>query len=403
MSKALIEDVNQKEEKLNKGYDGIICMGGEDWWYHNRGHYDMQMMREFSKDVPVIYVNSIGTRFPKVGEGKVFLARAMRKLKSLSRGLVKVREKYWVLTPFALPGSVGNKLTSWVFPLQIKMAAKKCGISKPLLWVTCPPGVKVMEKLPIQGLVYQRTDKHEAYPDVNREEILRFDQILKEHGDVVIYCNKQLFDEEKNQCKQALYVDHGVDYERFVAAGDNKEGEPADVKDIPHPRVGLIGEIEEYKIDRKLFVEVIGRLQEVQFVHIGDCSLPDGWCPYANLTMLGRKEYETVADYMAACDVLIIPLNQGEWAQASNPVKLKEYLAVGRPVVSAPFPELENYQGVVKVAKGTDEFVQGILQALAEQTEPSSRRQRVEKETWEEKGKTVLRCLEELGVKYINN
>ena len=48
--------------------DGVICFGGEDWWYHNRGHFDMQMMRELSRRVPVLYVNSIGMRVPKVGE-----------------------------------------------------------------------------------------------------------------------------------------------------------------------------------------------------------------------------------------------------------------------------------------------------------------------------------------------
>ncbi|MEO0662179.1 MAG: hypothetical protein AAFZ87_11625 [Planctomycetota bacterium] len=50
-------------------YDGVVCFGGEDWWYHNRAHYDMQMMRELSADLPVLYVNSIGMRVPTPGEG----------------------------------------------------------------------------------------------------------------------------------------------------------------------------------------------------------------------------------------------------------------------------------------------------------------------------------------------
>jgi len=402
MSQATIKQGSAEKIKETREYDGIICMGGEDWWYHNRGHYDMQMMREFSKKMPVIYVNSIGTRFPKIEEGKVFFARAVRKFKSLTRGLVKIGNNHWVLTIFALPGSVGSKLTGWLLPFQIKMAAKKCGIKKPLLWITCPPAVKLVGKIPIEGLLYQRTDKHEAYPDVNREEMIVFDRILKEKGDVVIYCNRKLFNEEKNECNHALYVDHGVDYERFVEAGDNKDSEPEDVKGIAHPRVGLIGEIEEYKIDRPLFVETIRRLSDIQFVHIGDCSLPEGWCPYPNLHMLGKKDYLEVANYMAACDVLIIPLNQGEWAMASNPVKLKEYLAVGKPVVSAPFPELENYQGVVCVAKGADEFIAGILDALKEPKDINVRRKRVEKETWEEKAKSISKSLEELGLKSAN-
>ena len=72
-------------------FDGIICFGGEDWWYHNRGHFDLQMMREFSGRCPVLYVNSIGMRMPRVGEGKMFFRRMARKLRSLRRGLVRVR------------------------------------------------------------------------------------------------------------------------------------------------------------------------------------------------------------------------------------------------------------------------------------------------------------------------
>ena len=61
----------------------------------------------------------------------------------------------------------------------------------------------------------------------------------------------------------------------------------------------------------------------------------------------------SVADYMAACDVLIMPWNRSEWIRACNPVKLKEYLAVGRPVVTTHFEELRRYDGLVQVAEDT--------------------------------------------------
>ncbi len=63
-----------------RSYDGIICFGGEDWWYHNRGHYDMRMMRELSAHMPVLYINSLGMRVPRITEGSMFLRRIVRKL-----------------------------------------------------------------------------------------------------------------------------------------------------------------------------------------------------------------------------------------------------------------------------------------------------------------------------------
>lgn len=50
------------------GFDGIICIGGEDWWYHNRGHFDFQMMRRLGKHWPVLFVNSLAVRMPSLAE-----------------------------------------------------------------------------------------------------------------------------------------------------------------------------------------------------------------------------------------------------------------------------------------------------------------------------------------------
>ena len=85
---------------------------------------------------------------------------------------------------------------------------------------------------------------------------------------------------------------------------------------------------------------------------IGGCSLPDGWCALPNVHFLGRKPYDEVARYMAAMDVLIMPWNHSEWIKACNPIKLKEYLAVGRPVVTTDFPALDGWRDLVRVADG---------------------------------------------------
>ena len=64
-------------------FDGIICIGGEDWWYHNRGHYDLQIMQRLARRMPVLFVNSLGVRMPSIGKGANFLARVGRKASSV--------------------------------------------------------------------------------------------------------------------------------------------------------------------------------------------------------------------------------------------------------------------------------------------------------------------------------
>ena len=52
------------------GFDGIICIGGEDWWYHNRGHFDFQIMRRIARTRPVLFVNSLAVRMPSLKREK---------------------------------------------------------------------------------------------------------------------------------------------------------------------------------------------------------------------------------------------------------------------------------------------------------------------------------------------
>ncbi|HOF40677.1 MAG TPA: exosortase, partial [Candidatus Hydrogenedentes bacterium] len=219
-------------------------------------------------------------------------------------------------------------------------------------------------------------------------------------ADLTLFCSRSVFEEESAECRMAAFVDHGVDFEQFRSAGNGPVSEPGDVRAIPHPRVGFVGGIDAHTFDPELFLQTAAALPECAFVMVGACSLPEGWCNLPNVHFLGRKAYDEVAAYMAACDVLIMPWNRSPWIKACNPVKLKEYLAVGRPVVSTPFDELEHYQGLVCVADDAQKFAEGIRTALKAQPDADAMRQRVEQETWTAKARMVLENLQQAGVSF---
>ena len=79
-----------------------ICFGGEDWWYHNRGHIDMQLMRRFAKRGTLVYVNSLVMQKPNIREGSTFLKKVVRKTRSIFTGLKQSEEGFWVYSPFSL-------------------------------------------------------------------------------------------------------------------------------------------------------------------------------------------------------------------------------------------------------------------------------------------------------------
>lgn len=379
-------------------FDGIVCFGGVDWWYHNRGHYDLQMMREFSEKIPVLYVNSIGMRIPKMGEGTVLLGRIARKIQSLNHGTVRIRENFTVHSPFMIPSKFGREFLRRFLSKQVRRAAWKAGIRRPLVWVACPPAVQVLEDFEPVAVVYQRTDRFEEYPNVDPQLIGAYDRELKRRADLTLYCSSLLFDEERDQCKAVLFADHGVDYSLFAEAGDSAGAEPEGMRAIPHPRIGYIGNLEPHRVDYQMLLRVAEKLSNLNFVVVGPCALPEGWCTLPNVHQFGQQPYEEVRKYMAACDVLIMPWNENEWIRACNPVKLKEYLAVGRPVVTTPFEELRNYKGFVSIASGDEAFASAILAALENPPPREFLRGRVVKETWGAKADLVLEALADLCV-----
>jgi glycosyltransferase involved in cell wall biosynthesis len=357
------------------------------------------MMRELSAVVPVAYVCSLGVRVPRLGSSDRFLTRVARKLRSWKRGIVRVRPGFSVVSPPVVPGRIGMKVTRTLLAWQVARLERNEGIRRPLIWVECPSAAEITDRFPSCPIVYQRTDRYEEFPGVDRALIESYDRRLKGSAIITLFCSRELFERESSQCRNALFVDHGIDLELFVAAARDPRGVPADVASIPPPRAGFIGSIDGHTFDSKLFVEVAHRLTDVNFVLVGGCTLPDGWARLPNVHMLGRREYSEVPRYMASCDVLIMPWNRNEWIRCCNPVKLKEYLATGKPIVSTPFPELDRYAGLVTVAPDAAQFAQAIRDGVVAGSDTRAQRAAIADQTWRAKSDSVLGELARNGVR----
>jgi len=378
-------------------FDGIICIGGEDWWYHNRGHFDFQVMRRLARRWPVLFVNSIGVRMPSLKDKILFAERIVRKLRSLSRGVVNVEPGFWVFSPLSVPGEVGQRLSSWALAPQIRIAAARAGIRRPLLWVHCPAGAALVDRLDATALVLQRTDRFEAFPEADTTIVADQIGLLKQRADLVVYAAPHLMQEEAGEVARQLLVTHGVEIDRFISAGNGApEEEPADLSMLPRPRVGFVGGIDHHTFDPALFLDVARRLSDVTFVMVGGSSLPEGWCDLGNVHFLGRKPYDEVARYMAAVDCLIMPWNRSDWIKACNPIKLKEYLAVGRPVVTTDFDALEGWRDLVNVAHDAPSFAAAIRRSLSPPHDSSKGRRRIATESWDDKSRIIGDALRDL-------
>lgn len=391
-----------KNHSTNNDLESVICFGGEDWWYHNRGHVDMQLMRRFAKSGTVLYINSIVMQKPSFKKatagGKSLWQKLVRKSKSIFKGSRKVEENFWVYSPLSLPlhhcksGRVLNRLC---LDFQLSRIKRKLDISKPLVWVACPAGCDIAINMEKCKLVYQRTDRFEEYPNIDSAVIKEYDRKLKNIADLTVYVNNSLYEEEKEECKRAVYLDHGVDFDLFAKSKDD-EKPPADMSNIPRPVVGFFGGMDNHTLDLPFLEKVVELLPQMSFVFVGNASADVSKLQnQPNVNMLGQKPYHQIPLYGKHFDVCIMPWRQNRWIEACNPVKLKEYLALGKPIVSTPFPELQKYEEVVYQAKTPEEFAGKIRQALEEDSPErvSARRDKIKSATWDSKAQKVLDVL----------
>ncbi len=383
-------------------FDGTICFGGEDWWYHNRGHIDMQLMRRFARISTTVYVNSIVVQKinlkRRAGDDIGFLRRFRRKMRSILRGVRRTHAGFLAYSPLSLPVhhiAWLRRINTITLKGQIAILARHLGIERPIVWVACPAACDVALGMRRAALVYQRTDRFEDFPNVDRETVAMYDNKMKTAADLTIFVNSDLYAEERDQCKKAVYLDHGVDIGLF---GANADGDacPHDMACVPRPIVGFHGAFGKHTVDVGLIEQIVSLMPEQSFVFVGpetrECqalhSRPNVW-------MLGQKDYEQIPQYVRYFDVAITPWKNNRWIEACNPIRLKEYLAAGKPVVSTPYPELQKYGDIVYQATTAQQYADCIREAITHDTPEiaSARKHRVQNASWDNKAEFVLRSL----------
>ena len=374
----------------------FVCFGGIDWWYHYHAHIDPQLTTHFAKIGKTLYINSIVMKKLNVGEGKKFLQRLIRKTKSIFTGLKKTEKGFWVYSPFSLPVHHiwwAKPLNELLLRWQVWRITRKLGIRNPIVLVACPAACDVAIKMKKSGLMYQRTDRFEEESGVDVDTIVNYDRKLKANADITYYVNKKLYDDESKKCRNAFYLDHGVDFDLFASA--KKSGNvPPDIADIPVPISGYFGSTNGLSFDIALAEKIADLLPEISFVYIGaispECTILSS---KSNVWMLGKKDYEQIPGYGGCFDIAILPWNRNRWTEAANPIKVKEYLALGKPFVCTPvFTQVKEYLDVAYVAETPEEFARCIRKALKEDGPEriAARRKKVETDTWERKAQLLL-------------
>jgi hypothetical protein len=115
-----------------------------------------------------------------------------------------------------------------------------------------------------------------------------------------------------------------------------------------------------------------------------------------NVRLLGPRPHEALPGYAQHWDVSLLPFRDTPQIRACNPLKLREYLAVGGPIAAIDFPALGPYRALIEVAKDANGFIEAIRRATADTTSRERRRASVAQESWDARVKSISNLLESL-------
>jgi glycosyltransferase involved in cell wall biosynthesis len=372
----------KKRESMGSLYGRDIVCFSNDW--DGDPLSKMHAMKILARENRVLWVNSIGNRKPTASARDV--RRMAKKLAGAATGVQQRHPNIWVLTPLAIP-FYGSELVraanGALLRAQVKHAMDKLGFKDPIGWSFLPSSAPVSGTLGEELVVYHCVDEFSAFSDAPAQQIRELERRLLAKADVVICSSEKLRADKARVNANSHLVQHGVDLEHFAKAFDPRTTVPAEVKNLPGPVVGFWGLIADW-VDLRLVRHVADAFSGGSVVLLGSATTDLSPLSGArNVHVLGRKPYADLPGYAKAFDVALMPFKVNELTLAANPLKVREYLAAGLPVVSTAIPEVERL-GLCRIGSDFDSVVREISAAIAAGAGPSEvRAAQVRSEGWD--------------------
>lgn len=346
------------------------------------------LMRVLAKDNRILWVNAIANRMPTASSKDV--SRIFKKLKAFAEPVREVEHNIFVLNPLAFP-SYGNasilELNQRFLASQVKKAMRRLGFTNAVNIVFNPAAGMIAGKLNESEIIYYCVDEYSAFTGASRG-LKEIEEDLFRRANLVIVSAERLFDSKKHFNPNMFVIRHGTDWRHFRTALDPTLAMPPDIADLPRPIIGFHGLLADW-VDYELIKKVAEHFKEGSVVLIGKIAvdaeqkvkiLDD----VPNIHFLGRKPYAELPAYCKAFDVALNPFVINELTLAANPLKVREYLAAGLPVVSTDIPEVRVLEDCL-VGTSHDDFIRKIEHALAHPKPRAEVSDAVAHESWEAK------------------
>lgn len=383
----MLVDTGSRKTDVEKGVlrgRDILCFS-HDWTGDplSKTH----LMRVLAKENRILWVNAIANRMPTASSKDV--SRIFKKLKSFTEPVREVEPNIFVLNPLAIPayGSAAIVSANQRFLVrQVRKAMLKLGFSDVVNMVFNPAAGMIAGKLGESELIYYCVDEYTAF--TGSSALKEIEEQLFRDADLVVVSAEKLYQSKKHFNPNTHIIRHGTDWRHFRTAIDGDLAIPADVVELPRPIIGFHGLLADW-VDYELIKKTAEHFKDGSIVLIGKIAVDaeqkikmlDG---VPNIYLLGRKPYAELPAYCRAFDVALNPFEISELTLAANPLKVREYLAAGLPVVSTDIPEVRVLDDCL-VGTSHSDFIQKVAAALTASKPRTEVSDAIRHESWEAK------------------
>ena len=356
------------------------------------------IMLRLSRKNRILWINSLGNRNPSASVRD--LKRVLKKIQAFGRGCREVAENIHTFSPLAIPfhgSAAARALNRFFVAWSVRRAYRRLGFKNPITWTFLPTSGEVVGALGEKLIVYHCVDEFSEFTGTDKNAILDMERTLLQKADQVLVSSGPLYETKKLHNPHTSIVTHGVDLDHFRKACDPKMVLPIDIAGLGRPVIGFFGLIADW-VDLNLIRFLSVSRPSWSFVLIGkvdtDISVIEG---LANVHLLGPKSYSILPSYCAGIDVAILPFVVNQLTFAANPLKLREYLAAGLPVVTTDIPEARRLGEHLRVSATYDEFMAHIEVYLARGAGPQlSISDAMAGESWDAKVEEMSSLIEPL-------
>ena len=369
--------------------DCLVCLWACSW--HGLRQRHQQIMGRLGRSMPVLYVESprdLWSSLRSVFRGQMQLQQLFR-----SRELETGIHVFSPVVPFSLRRYPRlNRLYLRWLAARLRALARRLGFAKPVLWVSYPLAEPLVGALGEKFACYDCCDELTDLPPKMARIILDSEERLLHKVAVVFVTSEPLLQSLGARHPNVHLIPNAADVAHFAKARAENLPCPADLAALKKPLIGFIGSVQHW-VDVSLIADGARRRPGWNWVIIGgihkDISCLDG---LPNVHLLGTKHYDELPAYLRQLDVCLVPFEPKPIVHAADPIKVYEYLAAGKPVVSTAIPRLRVFGDAVRIATGPEEFVAQIERALAEDSDEAARRRMAiaSGHSWDSRVKQIL-------------